>query len=43
MAAVFVDLVPLPEPQKILEEFVLFKSWATQNFIRIKTSWNTNN
>jgi hypothetical protein len=20
----------------------LFKSWATQNFITIKTSWNTN-
>jgi hypothetical protein len=22
--------------------FLLFKSWATQNFITIKTSWNTN-
>jgi hypothetical protein len=27
---------------KLFQVFFLLKSWVTQNFITIKTSWNTN-
>jgi hypothetical protein len=29
-------------PEDTILDFLLLKSWRTQNFITIKTSWNTN-